>query len=80
MQPFGAKGLQATMASPCIDVCRYDDATGWCLGCGMTRKDRKHWKKDKDRRPVIRDALAGRLLTLAATGHPIGLAAKRKKG
>jgi predicted Fe-S protein YdhL (DUF1289 family) len=67
------------MASPCIDVCRYDEATGWCLGCGMTRKDKKHWKKDKDRRPSIRDSLSGRLLTLAASGQPIGPAATRKK-
>jgi hypothetical protein len=37
------------MASPCIDVCRHDEATGWCLGCGMTRKDRKRWKKKQGR-------------------------------
>ncbi|GGC30543.1 hypothetical protein GCM10011504_06000 [Siccirubricoccus deserti] len=79
MQPSGAGGLHQAMASPCIDVCCYDEATGWCLGCGMTRKDKKHWKKEKDRRPAIRDALSGRLLTLAASGKPIGPAAKHKK-
>ena len=67
------------MASPCIDVCRYDDATGWCLGCGMTRKDKKHWKKEKERRPAIRAALPARLADLEAAGLPTGKAAKRKK-
>ena len=67
------------MASPCIDICRYDEATGWCLGCGMTRKDKKHWKKEKEHRPDIRESLPGRLLTLAAEGHPTGAAAKKKK-
>ena len=69
----------AAMASPCIDVCRYDEATGWCLGCGMTRKDKKHWKKEKERRPDIKAALPQRLVALAATGQDTGKAAKRKK-
>lgn len=67
------------MASPCIDICRYDEATGWCLGCGMTKKDKKHWKKDKAARPAIREALPARLQALEAAGHPTGKAAKRKK-
>jgi predicted Fe-S protein YdhL (DUF1289 family) len=67
------------MASPCIDICRYDEATGWCLGCGMTRKDKKHWKKEKDRRPIIKAALPERLAALAAAGQRTGKAAKRKK-
>lgn len=67
------------MASPCMDVCHYDEATGWCLGCGMTRKDKKHWKKDKAMRRAILEALPARLHALAAAGHPTGKAAKRKK-
>ena len=67
------------MASPCIDVCRYDDATGWCLGCGMTRKDKKHWKKAKEQRPEIRSVLPGRLAALAAEGRRTGAAAAKKK-
>lgn len=66
------------MASPCIDICRYDEATGWCLGCGMTRKDKKHWKKEKERRPEIRAVLPGRLEALAASGQRTGEAAKKK--
>lgn len=65
------------MASPCIDVCRYEEETGWCLGCGMTRKDKKAWKRDKDQRPAIRAALPGRLAALAAAGLPTGKAAKK---
>jgi predicted Fe-S protein YdhL (DUF1289 family) len=60
-------------------VCRYDEATGWCLGCGMTRKDKKAWKKEKPARPAIRAALPTRLWALEAAGQPVGKAAKRKK-
>lgn len=67
------------MASPCIDVCRYDEETGWCFGCGMTKKDRKRWKKEKERREEIRAALPGRLAALAAAGHAVGKEARRKR-
>ncbi len=66
------------MSSPCIDVCRHDEETGFCLGCGMTRKDRKHWKRDKDRRPAIRAALPGRLSLLSAAGNAVGEAARKQ--
>lgn len=68
------------MASPCIDVCRFDEATGWCLGCGMTKPEKKRWKKDRDARPAVREALPGRLAALEQAGHRTGKAAKRKKG
>ena len=67
------------MASPCIDVCRYDEATGWCLGCGMTKAERKLWKKEKDRRPAIRAVLPGRMAALARAGRVVGKAAGRKR-
>jgi len=66
------------MASPCIDVCRHDEATGWCLGCGMTRKDRKHWKQKLGRKAILA-VLPARLLALAASGLPTGKAAKQVK-
>ncbi len=68
------------MASPCIDVCRYDETTGWCLGCGMTKPEKKHWKKEKPDRPAIRAALPERLVALSMAGHPTGKAARKKKG
>jgi predicted Fe-S protein YdhL (DUF1289 family) len=67
------------MASPCIDVCRYDEATGWCFGCGMAKPEKKRWKKDKAARPAVRGALPARLAQLAAAGWPTGKAAKKKK-
>jgi predicted Fe-S protein YdhL (DUF1289 family) len=67
------------MASPCIDVCRYDEERGWCLGCGMTRKDKKAWKRDHAAREGIRAELPARLAILAGAGQPIGKAAKRHK-
>ncbi len=68
------------MASPCIDVCRHDEATGWCLGCDMTRRHRKRWKQDKAERPEIRAALPGPIAARAALGAPTGQAARKGKG
>jgi predicted Fe-S protein YdhL (DUF1289 family) len=67
------------MASPCIDICRYDETTGYCLGCGMLKPEKKRWKKDRETRPAIRAALPGRILSLEQAGHRTGKAAKRKK-
>jgi predicted Fe-S protein YdhL (DUF1289 family) len=41
--------------SPCIDVCKFDRKTGYCIGCPRTREECKGWKKmkDKHRRKVI---------------------------
>ncbi len=66
------------MGSPCIDVCKYDEETGWCFGCGMTKPEKKRWKKQEDR-PAIRAALPARLEALEAAGHLTGLAAAKKK-
>jgi predicted Fe-S protein YdhL (DUF1289 family) len=68
------------MSSPCVDVCRYDEATGWCLGCGMAKADKKAWKREPARRDAIRAALPARLASMAGIGKPIGKAAKRHKG
>lgn len=67
------------MASPCIDVCRYDEVTGWCLGCGMTKPEKKLWKKDKEARPAVRAALPPRLAALDAAGLATGKSAKKKR-
>ncbi len=67
------------MASPCIDVCRYDDATGWCLGCGMTKRETKAGKREKELRGAIRAALPARLEALAAAGRSIGEAARKSR-
>ena len=67
------------MGSPCIDVCRFDEATGWCLGCGMARKDKKAWKKEKSARPAILQSLPPRLAAMEALGQAVGKAARKKK-
>jgi predicted Fe-S protein YdhL (DUF1289 family) len=65
------------MGSPCIDVCRYDEATGWCLGCGMSKPEKKAWKREKPLRQAIAAALPGRLAALAAAGRVTGKAAAK---
>lgn len=31
--------------SPCIDICAFDNAKGWCRGCGRTLKETREWRK-----------------------------------
>ncbi len=64
---------------PCIKVCRFDDVSGWCLGCGMTKQERKAWKQVAGFRPAILAGLPQRLAALAAEGHPTGAGAKKKR-
>ncbi|MFH5925070.1 DUF1289 domain-containing protein [Roseomonas xinghualingensis] len=64
---------------PCTKICHYDDDTGWCLGCGMTKAEKKAWKRIPAYRDAIRLALPARLAALAAEGHPTGEAARAKR-
>lgn len=51
----------APVASPCINVCRMDAATGWCEGCLRTLDEIAAWGVlDDDARREIRDSLAQR--------------------
>jgi uncharacterized protein len=68
-----------TNERPCIKICRYDDDTGWCLGCGMTKPEKKAWKHAPAYRLVIRTQLPARLDALSSQGHSVGLAAGKKK-
>lgn len=36
------------VGSPCIDVCRIDQASGYCEGCLRTREEIKAWKSSSD--------------------------------
>jgi uncharacterized protein len=51
VSPIGADGR---VASPCISVCRIDEATGWCAGCLRTLDEIAAWGSldDDDRRAV----------------------------
>ncbi len=33
--------------SPCIDICKFSGAKGWCLGCGRTKEECRQWKSLK---------------------------------
>jgi len=43
-----------TPASPCISICRMDEATGWCEGCLRTIDEIAVWSllDDEERRDV----------------------------
>jgi predicted Fe-S protein YdhL (DUF1289 family) len=59
-----------TPASPCVDVCRMNAASGWCEGCLRTLDEIAAWSRldDAARRQVLaalparRVAWAGRVL------------------
>ncbi len=50
------------VASPCINVCRMDPATGWCVGCRRTLDEIAAWGAmgDEARRAVLRQLPARR--------------------
>ena len=53
------------LPSPCIDVCRLDPKTGWCLGCGRTAGEIGEWTKLTPlRRNRLQQELARRLMEL----------------
>lgn len=57
------------MKSPCVDVCRFDGRSGWCVACGRTLAECRAWKKAA--RPTllaIQAELPRRLAKLAARG------------
>ncbi|MES9906788.1 MAG: DUF1289 domain-containing protein [Sedimenticola sp.] len=31
-------------SSPCVGVCKLDDNTGWCFGCGRTSVEIEGWQ------------------------------------
>jgi len=45
----------SAVASPCVNVCVMDDATGLCRGCWRTLDEIARWSvmSDRDKRAVI---------------------------
>ena len=43
------------LASPCVDVCRMDPATGFCLGCRRTLDEIAGWRdfSNAEKRAVL---------------------------
>lgn len=53
--------------SPCIGICKLDDATGYCLGCGRTGTEIGDWiSMSEDQRDAVWQQLPKRLATLSA--------------
>jgi uncharacterized protein len=65
-----------SIASPCISVCRMDEATGWCEGCLRTLDEIALWSvlDDEDKRQVTlelsRRRVVWRQLREARPGAP----------
>ena len=60
---------KAPMKNPCIDICKFDKKTGWCIGCGRSKDERRDWKKaSKKRRKEIKHDLPHRLEKLEQRG------------
>ncbi len=55
-----------TVASPCIDICRMDAATGWCEGCLRTLDEIACWSvlSDADKLAVKAELQQRRVLWL----------------
>ena len=49
------------VASPCSNVCRIDDASGWCVGCLRTLDEIAAWASvDDDQRQAVLAELPAR--------------------
>ena len=52
--------------SPCIGICKLDDATGYCLGCGRTGNEIGDWiSMSEGQRDAVWQKLPARLSTLS---------------
>jgi uncharacterized protein len=46
--PVAAEDVIAPVPSPCINVCRMDEPTGWCEGCLRTIEEIRGWSTYDD--------------------------------
>jgi len=46
-----------SVKSPCIEVCKFDGKTGWCIACLRSLSECREWNKMKDHRrhQILRD-------------------------
>ncbi len=57
----------AAVASPCINICRMNDATGWCEGCLRTLDEIAGWSRlDEGARLAVVQGLRARRITWRA--------------
>ena len=58
-----------SLASPCVNICTMDAASGWCRGCGRTIREIANWSaKPPEERRAILMRLPPRLAALKAKG------------
>ncbi|WP_425394110.1 DUF1289 domain-containing protein [Burkholderia singularis] len=56
-----AHAVNAGVPSPCTNVCRIDELTGWCAGCRRTRDEIAGWRSfDDDAKRAVLARLAAR--------------------
>ena len=56
------------IASPCTGICKLDEATGWCLGCGRTGEEMDGWRVQSEQaRQEVWEQIPVRLKELGVT-------------
>ncbi len=56
------------IASPCTGICKLDETTGWCLGCGRSGEEMDGWRiQSEAARQEVWDQIPGRLKELGVT-------------
>ena len=64
--------MSAPAASPCINVCQMDAATGWCVGCQRTLDEIARWSSlDEPRRRAVLAVLPQRRQQWLAAGRSL---------
>ncbi len=64
--------MSSPAASPCINVCQMDAATGWCGGCLRTLDEIARWSSwDEARRHAVLAALPERRVAWLASGRSL---------
>lgn len=68
--------MNTRVASPCISVCRMDEATGWCAGCLRTLDEIAVWSifSDDEKRAVCEELSQRRLQWRRLKRHEPGSA------
>lgn len=64
--------MSAPVASPCVNVCKMDEASGWCTGCLRTLDEIAWWSQldDEDKRAVWQQLPQRRVQWLARQTNP----------
>ncbi len=66
--------MTAPVASPCINICQMDEASGWCRGCLRTLDEIAFWSvlDDDDKRAVLAELARRRQAAPAVPVRPPG--------